>query len=397
VYLGLVLCKVLGVVVSYKGVVKRPSKIRSKVTAKSFRKFRPRVLGRQELLSVGVSRARAESRVKAKAESRVKAESRAKAEPRVKAEPRAKAKPRAKVEPRVKAEPRVIVVKKPRRLGGKLDRPPVDLRKDVLRQQLSCLRKKAAEVVSVRKVSAKKRGMVKAQQSKSKLRGRGGSSVKQIEGLRNIGLNRVLVMVAAGPSVLEVDLMPLSGHRVIDFMCINKPYVPLWPTRFWAFCDHTQHRANIDVWDKYDGIIINSPNVRARKPNQIIIRTKSGKGFSVDVSKGYYIGRSSTYAAMQVVYYMAYRKVFLFGVDMCGINGKFHFYGQNPDVPNNARESRFPAEAQHYLWAGQNLPESVRDRFVFCSSYNPWPFLKYFTKWDHKEAVQKILDYVDEV
>lgn len=371
--------------------IKRPSKIRSKVTTKNFKRFKPRVLKKQEIPPVESNNNEAHKRTSQKAPQ--KAVIKPKPAP-VKQIP---SKPAPSVQP-PKPEPTPIAIKKPLRPKRQLNRPgkpkTISLERTLLRQQLSNLRKKAAEAAAINKVSTKKRAMVRAQ---SKLRHSKGSSIKQIEGLKNIGLNRILVMIAAGPSVLEIDLSPIGKHKMIDFMCINKPYAPLWPTRFWAFCDHTQQRANVDTWNGYDGIIINSPNVRARKPNQIIIRTRPGKGFSVDVSKGYHIGRSSTYAAMQAVYYMAYKKVFLFGVDMSEVDGKLHFYGQNPDVPNNARKSRFPAEAQHYLWAGQNLPESVRERFVFCSSYNPWPFLKYFTKWDHKEAVQKILDYVDEI
>jgi hypothetical protein len=37
------------------------------------------------------------------------------------------------------------------------------------------------------------------------------------------------------------------------------------------------------------------------------------------------------------------------------------------------------------------LPDSIRNKFYFCSSYNPWPFVNMFNKLDHKEAIDKIL------
>jgi hypothetical protein len=213
--------------------------------------------------------------------------------------------------------------------------------------------------------------------------------------LKNIGKGRILIMIAAGPSVIEVNFDKIKDNPLIDFMCVNQPHKAVWPSKFWAFCDHTQYRRNTDVWNKYNGIIINSTNVRARKENQIVLRNKPGKGFAKDVVGGYHIGRSSTYANMQVAYYMNYDKVYVFGVDMCSINGRMHYYGQNPDVSNDAREKRFAAEAEHYWFASQHLSGSERQRFVFCSSYLKWPFVKHFPQLDHSAAVDTILNVVN--
>lgn len=217
--------------------------------------------------------------------------------------------------------------------------------------------------------------------------------------LRGVGRGRVLIMIAAGPSVNEVDFAPLKSNPSIDFMCINQPNQSVWPTRYWAFCDHTQYRRNKDIFDSYNGVIINSTNVKARKNNQFVLGNRSGKGkgFALDISNGYFIGRSSTYANMQVAYYMDYERIYIFGVDMTDVNGMMHYYGQNPDVSNEKRKERFAAEAEHYLWAGRNVTEEVRNRFTFCSSYNPWPFLQYFQRMDHREAVAKIGEYLSSI
>jgi hypothetical protein len=217
----------------------------------------------------------------------------------------------------------------------------------------------------------------------------------KIDTLKNIGIGRILIIIAAGPSVNEVDLTPMKGHSQIDMMCINKPYKTVWPTKFWAFCDHTQYTRNEATWNEYTGIIINSPNVSARKSNQIIIRTRHGKGFSKDVLGGYHIGRSSTYANMQVALFMNYDKIFIFGLDMTEVNGQLHHYGVNPDVSHENRKNRFQAEADNYTWAGQNLPLEIRKRYFICSSYNPWEFCQLFNKMDHKTAVRDILLIAD--
>jgi len=221
------------------------------------------------------------------------------------------------------------------------------------------------------------------------------SSDGKVAKLKDSGTGRILVMIAAGPSVLEVDFTKIIKHPYIDFMCINKPFMPVWPSKFWAFCDQTQYVRNEEAWGSYEGIILNSPNVTARRGNQIIVRTRQGKGFSKDVSGGYYIGRSSTYANMQVAYYMNYERIYIFGLDMCQVGDKLHFYGVNPDVNPENRKSRFAAEAEYYTFAGQNLPEEVRKRFFICSSYNPWDYCKFFNKLDHKEAVNQIFEFAE--
>jgi hypothetical protein len=216
--------------------------------------------------------------------------------------------------------------------------------------------------------------------------------------LKGIGKGKILVILAAGPSINENNFEELKGHKLIKFMCINQPHSGVWPADYWAFCDHTQYRRNMKVWDSYDkGMIFNSANVKARRPNQYVFKSKPGKGFSRDPSSGYHIGRSSTYAAMQVVYYMNFDKVYLFGVDMSGVDGKLHYYGQNPDVSNENRKRRFAAEAEHYGFASNYLADSEREKFVFCSNYNKWPFTKRFPTLDHTKAVKIILERADKL
>ena len=119
-----------------------------------------------------------------------------------------------------------------------------------------------------------------------------------------------------------------------------------------------------------------------------------GKGFSRDASKGIYIGRSSVYAAMQIAMWMEYDKVYIFGCDMNpdGLNGKLHFYGDNPDVEPSIRKNRFKDEAAHYNHAAAMLSPEERSRFVFCTDYNPWDFVKEFEQMSHKDAVTYIIE-----
>ena len=294
------------------------------------------------------------------------------------------------VKPSLPVQPQVQAVKEDKRQEQQVKVRP---KQTYNRPDLSVLRKKAIERG---KVSRKDPRIIK---QKEAVRRSDNRQIRKIENLKDIGTNRVLIVVAAGPSVKQIDLTPLKDHPLIDFMCINKPYPEVWPSKFWSFCDYTQQRRNVDAWNKYEGIILNSYNVKARKNNQILFRSRSGQGFSLDVSKGYHIGRSSTYASMQVIHYMNYKRAYFFGVDMGPDpdSGKLYHYGsgENPDVAHDRRMSRFPMEAKHYNWAGKNLPPDIRKKYYFCSSFNKWPFTELFNKMDHKEAVPQILEFVN--
>lgn len=215
-----------------------------------------------------------------------------------------------------------------------------------------------------------------------------------IMSLKNCGSGRILVMIACGPSTLEVDFSPILAAKNIDVMVINKPYKPVWPSKYWAFCDQSQYVRNKDDFENYSGTIITSTAVAARKRGQIIVKAKQmlhGHLFSKDLTDGYVIGRSSVYANMQTALWMNYDKVFIFGVDMTEVNGSLHHYGVNPDVQPEIRKERFRHEAKNYDKLATVLTIEIRKRFYFCSSYNPWTFPNLFNKLDHKEAVSVIM------
>ena len=232
----------------------------------------------------------------------------------------------------------------------------------------------------------------------------GRGYLDKVKTMKNIGVGKVLVMIACGPSVKEAPLEILADHNKIHFMAINNPYgyyknrVPkghdkIWPTNYWCFCDHSQYNRNKDAFNTYDGKLINSTGVRGHHPNQIVVKNKGGKGFSRDLLNGYHIGRSSTFANMQVAFYMGYDKIYVFGLDMAEVDGKLHHYGVNPDVAPSNRKQRFQGESTYYDFMTKNLKPVELDKFVLCSTYNPWPFTKKFNKLDQKIAPKKILEY----
>lgn len=223
-----------------------------------------------------------------------------------------------------------------------------------------------------------------------------GKHTEKIRALRGIGNGRILAILACGPSVNNAQIEELN-HPKIDLLCVNKPEPRSWPTKYWMFCDQSQYVRNQDTWGTYNGTILNASSVRATHPNQIMMRTISGKGFSRDMTKGFHIGRSTTYAAMQVALYMGYNKIYIFGCDMSSIDGQMHRYGQNPDVSNENREKRFAKEAEHFSWGTSNLKDYEKHKFTFCTKHNPFDFIKQYENLDEEVAHRIILEKASEL
>lgn len=217
--------------------------------------------------------------------------------------------------------------------------------------------------------------------------------------LRTFGVDKVLIIMGNGPSINEVQLERLNGHDKIHTMSINKPDPRLWPTTHWAFFDASQFRRHKELWDYYTGKIFNSTAIKQQKDGTVQIKNIGGHGFSKDMSQGIHIGRSSVYAAMQIGISMNYNKIYIFGCDMNekGLNGQMHFYGTNPDVKPEERRRRFTKEAEYYNEAARLLSEDDRQRFMFCSrDINPWAFMDHFPTIHHTDAIDTILQYVQQ-
>jgi hypothetical protein len=187
------------------------------------------------------------------------------------------------------------------------------------------------------------------------------------------------------------ELDKIKDFNNVDIMCINKPDSRLWPTKFWLFADKSQYRRHTDLWESYRGITFNTPAVNVNRENGYHLKILNGKGFSLDLHNGVHIGRSSTYVALQVANYMRFDKVYVFGCDMSAVGGSLYPWGSNPDVKDDTRESRFKHEASHFAWAADNLPDDMRKRFIFCSEYNPWPFVHKFKSIPHQVAINEIV------
>lgn len=214
--------------------------------------------------------------------------------------------------------------------------------------------------------------------------------------LRGSKANRVLIIVANGPTHSMAALDRLKDHPRIDIMSINKPDMRLWPTTFWTFCDNSQLRRHRNLWEQYRGIIFNTSSIKEQRAGPTYkARTLNNLGFSTDMTQGVHIGRTTTYVGMQIGFYLGYDHIFVFGCDMCAVDGKLYPWGSNPDVADKNRAKRFNIEARSFEWAATNLSQDIRSRFTFCSEYNPYEFSDKFRRLPHKEAVDIALEHAN--
>lgn len=214
----------------------------------------------------------------------------------------------------------------------------------------------------------------------------------KINKIRGIGKGKILVIIGNGPSILEANLGDLRGAYNVETMSINKPDDRIWPTDYWAFFDPSQMRRHESYWNNYEGYCFNSSSIKRQRAKSMQFKNQGGKGFSREANRHIFIGRSSVYAAMQIAYWMEHEEIYIFGCDMNenGIDGKLHFYGVNPDVEPDIRRGRFKNEAIHYDTAAKMLTDEERERYVFCTEYNPWDFIHKFRNMSHRDAVDHI-------
>ena len=109
-------------------------------------------------------------------------------------------------------------------------------------------------------------------------------------------------------------------------------------------------------------------------------------GFSLDLTKGMYSGRTSTYAAIMMALWMGFTEIYLFGVDL-GYEGKdSHFYGSKEWYKTANVEEWFKLTGNAISCLAPHLYE-LRVRMYNCS---PASRLKTYPYVEYEEACRRI-------
>lgn len=217
--------------------------------------------------------------------------------------------------------------------------------------------------------------------------------------LRNVGPVRVLVVCATGPSIGEIPgLKALGLHSRIDVLAINRPVPDLDPSAFYLFQDATSYVRNRDYLATYSGLML--AGFRALPgdtPNTVFFPLRQGMGFSRDLTGGWFVGKSSSYAALQVALWMRYPRIYFLGVDMGAVGGALWHYGQNPDITAGEPTPRFELEFRFFDHAAAVLSPEERKRVTFASAHNLYAFPDAFNRRDHRAIVPEILEAAEAV
>jgi hypothetical protein len=143
----------------------------------------------------------------------------------------------------------------------------------------------------------------------------------RIEKFKDIHKGKRCFLIANGPSLKKIDFSLLKSEFTIG---LNRIYLlenekGFLPTYLGCVDIEAQLSQFLDDYDNLKLPVFFNWNFRhkfSKKENQCFVKDKLTPEFSYDIPKqGYGTGRSVTYMAMQLAYYMGFTEVYLIGKD----------------------------------------------------------------------------------
>ncbi len=216
-----------------------------------------------------------------------------------------------------------------------------------------------------------------------------GQDNKQIVKHYNVGKGKILAMFANGPSILKAPIEKLMDLENVDTMTLKRPDDRCFPTTAWVMPDIRDINRMAPWLRTYEGKLFTSNHKIERLPGskskvfikgQTRLSIKPGTGFTKDILGPIFSGYSSAYIGLQVAFYMGYESIYIFGLDMCDVDGEAYSYPkeENTQYPGQeSREKMFSLEANAFLFAFDNvLDEDDKGKIILCTENNPHEFAK---------------------
>ena len=197
---------------------------------------------------------------------------------------------------------------------------------------------------------------------------------ERIESIQNIGQGRNLIIVASGPSVRDINFEGLDN--TYDALYVNRPYSPLGHiAKYWAVNDQPIVNQHLRHMQKFPGQMICGASSFVRGRDIIKIKVLAGAGFSLDLIRGFHLGRSTTLSSLQAAFWMDYDHIYIVGLDMT--TAEYHDKSDNPNVSPTARIERFKNEATYWRRATEILIEqNLIHKVTMVTNCNPFPFVQ---------------------
>lgn len=215
-----------------------------------------------------------------------------------------------------------------------------------------------------------------------------------------------VVLIANGPSLNKMDMSLLRGKHLIG---LNKIFLgfrkfAIYPRYYVAVNPYVIQQSQVEIRDlncvKFLGSR-GSNELFYNDPLTYILNTESDVGrFSTDIETGIHEGWTVTFAALQIAYYLGFKKVAIIGLDhrftyegeanklniMSGKDAN-HFspdyfgYGkewQNPDIARS--EESFKIARDVYEADGREIIDMTVDGE--CSIFKKEGYQDYLSKWE---------------
>lgn len=141
-------------------------------------------------------------------------------------------------------------------------------------------------------------------------------------------------ILASGPSLNDIDLSQLEGEVVL---AVNRS-IDAYPSATYGCCMAEHAFANFGATLRRARVLFSTQD----RPFGIPMPTLGIQGFSRDVEKGVFTGRTVSLVALQLAVYMGLGPIHFLGLDLRNSGRQTHFFGRDP-INDQHDDTEFPA------------------------------------------------------
>lgn len=199
-----------------------------------------------------------------------------------------------------------------------------------------------------------------------------------IEQFRNLHEDKNIFILASGASLNTHDLSSLKNKIV---MGLNRS--------FKAYSNAYYHCVmDLRLFELFEEELKSSRYLFTleERPFGIPMKLLGAEDFSFDLAKGIYTGYTICYFAMQVAFYMGFKKIFFLGLDLKHQGYNTHFFGHDANTAGKSYEESEFTKMQRMLQKGAKILNDQGARVYNCS---PVSDLKNFEKVDYEWAIKQ--------
>jgi hypothetical protein len=170
-----------------------------------------------------------------------------------------------------------------------------------------------------------------------------------ISDYKNLHKQKMLFILASGPSLSDLDLSLLKNKMV---MGLNRSILTYPEPYYQCVFDHRLFDLYLEDFKKVRQLF-----TLEDRPLGLTLKLLGGEGFSFDLEEGIYSGYTISYFALQVAVYMGFKKIFFLGLDLKHDGPKTHFFGQDQQTLEH-ENTEFPKMIKMLNFGAETLASS---------------------------------------